>query len=100
MLIKKRLALAAILLVGLSSALMLQNWSDNQSSHYDLVRALDAGRATIDYGPYPTKDKAFYRGHWYSARAPGLAIYSLPFYELLTVAEAPAVARSSHALRG
>jgi len=100
MLTKKRLALTAILLVGLSSALMLQNWSDNQSSHYDLIRALDAGRTTIDYGPYPTKDKAYYKGHWYSARAPGLAIYSLPFYEALKVLDAPAVARASHALRG
>jgi hypothetical protein len=93
-------ALAAIACVGLASATMLQNWSDNQSSHYDLIRALDAGRTTIDYGPYPTKDKAFYGGHWYSARAPGLAMYSLPFYELLTAVDAPAVARASHALRG
>jgi hypothetical protein len=96
----KRLALVAIVLVGLTSATMLQNWSDNQSSHYDLIRALDAGRTTIDYGPYPTKDKAFYKGHWYSARAPGLAIYSLPFYELLKATDAPALARESRALRG
>jgi hypothetical protein len=97
---KGRLALAAILLVGLAYATMLQNWSDNQSSHYDLTRALAAGRTTIDYGPYPTKDKAFYKGHWYSARAPGLALYSLPFYELLNAVEAPALARASPALRG
>ncbi len=79
---------------------MLQNWSDNQTSHYDLIRALDAGRTTIDRGPYPTKDEAYYRGHWYSARAPGLALFSLPFYETLTVLQAPRVARSSPALRG
>jgi hypothetical protein len=96
----RRLALAAIVLVAVTSATLLQNWSDNQSSHYDLIRALDAGRTTIDYGPYPTKDKAFYKGHWYSARAPGLAMYSLPFYEFLKAAEAPAVARASRALRG
>src|SRR3989442_4341117 len=96
----KHIALAAILLTGLTSATMIQSWSDNQSSHYDLIRALDAGRTTIDYGPYPTKDKAFYRGHWYSARAPGLAMYSLPFYELLKATDAAAVARASRALRG
>jgi hypothetical protein len=96
----KRVALLAIVLVSVASASMLQNWSDNQSSHYDLIRALDAGRTTIDYGPYPTKDKAFYKGHYYSARAPGLAIYSLPFYEVLKAAGAPAIARASHALRG
>ena len=95
-----RLALAAILLAGLASGLMLQNWSDNQSSHYDLIRALDAGRTTIDTGPYPTKDEAYYHGHWYSARAPGLALFSLPFYETLTAIQAPRVARSSPALRG
>ena len=97
---RARLALAAILLCGLTSGLMLQNWSDNQSSHYDLIRALDAGRTNIDAGPYPTKDEAYYRGHWYSARAPGLALYSLPFYETLTALQAPRVARSSPALRG
>jgi hypothetical protein len=97
---RRRTALWAVLLVGLAFATVIQNWSDNQSSHYDLIRALDAGRTTIDRGPYPTKDKAFYRGHRYSARAPGLAIYSLPFYELLTAVDAPAAARASHALRG
>ncbi|HEY2181967.1 MAG TPA: hypothetical protein VGH09_09885 [Solirubrobacteraceae bacterium] len=95
----KRLALVAIVLVGVAYATMFQNWSDNQSSHYDLIRALDAGRTTIDNGPYQTKDKAFYKGHFYSARAPGLALYSLPFYELLTAVNAPTVARESEALR-
>jgi hypothetical protein len=95
----KRAALWAIVLVSVASATMLQNWSDNQSSHYDLIRALDAGRETIDRGPYPTKDKAYYRGHYYSARAPGLALYSLPFYEFMTAVNAPAVARASKALR-
>jgi hypothetical protein len=97
---RKRTALWAVLLVGLAFASVIQNWSDNQSSHYDLIRALDAGRTTIDAGPYPTKDKAYYKGHFYSARAPGLAIYSLPFYELLKAVDAPAVARASQALRG
>ena len=97
---RRRTALWAVLLVGIAFASVIQNWSDNQSSHYDLIRALDAGRTTIDAGPYHTKDKAYYRGHWYSARAPGLAIYSLPFYELLNAVDAPAVARASKALRG
>jgi hypothetical protein len=96
----RRTALWAVLLVGLAFASVVQNWSDNQSSHYDLIRALDAGRTTIDAGPYRTKDKAYYKGHWYSARAPGLAMYSLPFYELINAVDAPALARASHALRG
>jgi hypothetical protein len=97
---RPRTALWAVLLVGLAFASVIQNWSDNQSSHYDLIRALDAGRTTIDAGPYHTKDKAYYKGHWYSARAPGLAMYSLPFYELLHAVDAPALARASQALRG
>src|SRR5467141_92276 len=88
---RRRTALWAVLLVGLAFASVIQNWSDNQSSHYDLIRALDAGRTTIDAGPYRTKDKAYYNGHWYSARAPGLAIYSLPFYELIHAVDAPAL---------
>ena len=95
-----RAALLAILLVGAASATMIQSWSDNQSSHYDLIQALDSGRTTIDRGPYPTKDKAYYKGHYYSARAPGLAMYSLPYYEVLEAVHAPAVARASKALRG
>src|SRR5258708_5688257 len=94
----RRTALWAVLLGGLTFASVIQNWSDNQSSHYDLIRALDAGRTTIDAGPYHTKDKAYYKGHWYSARAPGLAIYSLPFYELINAVDAPALARASQAL--
>jgi hypothetical protein len=97
---RRRAALWAILLVGVASATMIQNWSDNQSSHYDLVVALDSGRTTIDSGPYPTKDKAYYKGHFYSARAPGLAMYSLAYYEVLEAVHAPAVARASKALRG
>ena len=90
---RRRTALWAVLLVGLAFASVIQNWSDNQSSHYDLIRALDAGRTTIDAGPYRTKDKAYYKGHWYSARAPGLAMYSLPFYELINAVDAPGLAR-------
>src|ERR1700740_1373454 len=95
-----RAALLAILLVGAASATMIQSWSDNQSSHYDLIQALDSGRTTIDRGPYPTKDKAYYKGHYYSARRQGLSMYSLPYYEVLEPVHAPAVARASKALRG
>ncbi len=83
LLTKKRLALAAILLVGLSYATMIQSFSWNQTSHYDLIRSLDQDKTTIDQYQTNTGDKAEYNGHWYSARAPGLALYSLPFYNAL-----------------
>ena len=97
---RARLALGAILLAGLAAGVMIENWSANQSSHYDLIRALDDGRTRIDSGPYPTIDRALFKGHYYSARAPGLALYSLPFYELLEGVGAPGLARSSPALHG
>jgi hypothetical protein len=97
---KKRLALAAILLVGLSYATMIQSFSWNQTSHYDLIRALDQDRTTIDSYQENTGDKAYYKGHWYSARAPGLALFALPFYDTLNFFDADALARESQAQRG
>jgi hypothetical protein len=97
---KRRLALAAILLVGLSYATIIQSFSWNQTSHYDLIRALNQDQTTIDQYQENTGDKAFYKGHWYSARAPGLALFALPFYDVLNLVNADALARSSEAQRG
>ncbi len=83
---KRRLGLAAILLVGLAYATMIQSFSWNQTSHYDLIRSLNQDRTTIDQYQENTGDKAYYKGHWYSARAPGLALFSLPFYDALNLA--------------
>ncbi len=85
---RKRLALAAILLVGLSYATLIQSFSWNQTSHYDLIRSLNVERTTIDQYQMNTGDKAYYKGHYYSARAPGLALWSLPFYDALNLVNA------------
>jgi hypothetical protein len=82
---KRRLGLVAMLLVGLAYATMVQSFSWNQTSHYDLIRSLNQDRTTIDQYQENTGDKAYYKGHWYSARAPGLALFSLPFYDALNV---------------
>ncbi|HEX5223518.1 MAG TPA: hypothetical protein VFW29_00180, partial [Solirubrobacteraceae bacterium] len=97
---KRNLALAAILLVGVSYATVIQSFSWNQTSHYDLIRSLDHGGTTIDAYQANTGDKVFYRHHWFSARAPGLALFALPWYKALNVVDAARVARSSQALRG
>jgi hypothetical protein len=81
----KRKALLAIVLLGIASATMIQSFSWNQTSHYDLIRSLYDGRTTIDQYQANTGDKAYYKGHYYSARAPGLALFSLPFYDALNV---------------
>ena len=65
----RRLALAAVLLVGLSYATLIQNFSWNQTSHYDLLQALYHEQTTIDPYERDTGDKVLYHGHWYSARA-------------------------------
>ncbi|HEY2282888.1 MAG TPA: hypothetical protein VGH60_04980 [Solirubrobacteraceae bacterium] len=85
MITRKRLALAAILLVGLSYATLIQSFSWNQTSHYDLIRSLNNGGTTIDKYQQNTGDKAYYKGHYYSARAPGLALMALPFYDTLNL---------------
>jgi hypothetical protein len=100
MLTKRNLGLMAILLVGLAYATLIQSFSWNQTSHYDLIRSLDQDKTTIDQYQANTKDKAEYKNHWYSARAPGLALYSLPFYDALKAVNAEAVARSSQAQHG
>jgi hypothetical protein len=97
---RRRLALAAILLVGVAYATVIQSFSWNQTSHYDLIRALNRDQTTIDAYQENTGDKAFYKGHWYSARAPGLALFALPFYDTLNLLGAGALARESQAQRG
>jgi hypothetical protein len=82
---RPRLALAAVLLVGLASAVMIQSFSWNQTSHYDLTRALNNDQTTIDPYQANTGDKVKYKGHYYSARAPGFALLLLPFYNTLNL---------------
>jgi hypothetical protein len=91
---RPRVALAAVLLVGLASAVMIQSFSWNQTSHYDLTRALNDDRTTIDEYQANTGDKVFYKGHYYSARAPGLALFVLPFYDTLNLIDAESWTRA------
>jgi len=78
----------AILLVGVSFATVIQSFSWNQSSHYDLIRALNSDGTRIDAYQANTGDKVIYKGHYYSARAPGLALFALPFYDALNLGHA------------
>jgi hypothetical protein len=94
------MAVAAVLLVGLSYATLIQNFSWNQTSHYDLLQALYHDATTIDPYQANTGDKVFYRGHWYSARAPGLALFVLPWYTVLKAVDAQQWAENSPAQPG
>ncbi len=86
--------------MGLSYATLIQNFSWNQTSHYDLLQALYHNATTIDPYERNTGDKVHYHGHWYSARAPGLALYVLPWYTVLEGVGADGWARESQAQRG
>jgi hypothetical protein len=97
---KRRLALAAILLVGLAYATLIQSFSWNQTSHYDLIRSLNVDQTNIDRYQENTGDKVTYKGHVYSARAPGLALFALPWYDTLGALNAEKWARHSEAQRG
>ncbi|HTA06245.1 MAG TPA: hypothetical protein VK774_07765, partial [Solirubrobacteraceae bacterium] len=96
----KRVALIAILFVGLAYATIIQSFSWNQTSHYDLIRSLNVEQTNIDQYQGNTGDKVFYKDHWYSARAPGLALFSMPFYDVLKGLDAEKWARSSEAQHG
>jgi hypothetical protein len=96
----RRFALLAILLVGVAYATMIQSFSWNQTSHYDLIRSLNVERTYIDPYQSNTGDKVLYKGHWYSARAPGLALFAMPFYDVLKGLDAEKAARSSEAQHG
>src|SRR4051794_27846934 len=80
---RRRLGLVAIVCVAIASALVMQASGWAQSSNYALVRALHGGTATIDQWHWETRDEAWYRGHYYSVKAPVLPALTLPLYELV-----------------
>ena len=96
---RRGLALGALVALGVAYGTLIQSFSWNQSSHYALIRAIDHGTTTIDPYVRETGDVAFYRGHWYSARAPGLALFSEPAYQALTAIGAREWAQDSPAQR-
>ena len=52
----------------------------NQNSRFDLLRAI-VERHTLQIDAYAdnTQDKAHFRGHYYSDKAPGLVFLAVPF---------------------
>jgi len=52
----------------------------NQNSRFDVLRAiLEQHTLTIDSYHENTQDKAFFQGHYYSDKAPGLVFLAVPF---------------------
>jgi hypothetical protein len=70
--------LAAALALTFAYAWPEQPAGWNASAHFALVRSLADGTAKIDPYRDETGDVGWYQGHYYAAKAPGLALYSLP----------------------
>jgi hypothetical protein len=78
----------ALLSIVVAYALLVQGRGANQNASYALVKALASGTATVDktryqVGDVGTPDVAWFNGHYYAAKAPGLALLTLPEYLLL-----------------
>jgi hypothetical protein len=75
---RARLAVVAATLL-VSYAYFFQSGGWNQNSRFDLTRAIvEQGMLRIDSYHKNTGDKAFFRGHFYSTKAPGLAFAAVP----------------------
>jgi len=73
-------------------AYFFPRWASwNQNSRLDLVMAIaDQGTLAIDEYYQNTGDYAYYNGHYYSDKAPGLSFLGIPFYTVFkTIATTP-----------
>jgi hypothetical protein len=83
---RRRNGILAIVALAFACAALIQPLGWAQTSHYALVRALGHGTPKIDRYQWETRDKSYYRGHFYAVKGPGLAFVSLPLYKLLDTA--------------
>ena len=77
---RSRAGIAALVLVAAASALLIQMPGANQDAHLALVKSLSDGTPRIDRYRNETGDTAYIDGHYYAAKAPGLALFTLPWY--------------------
>ena len=94
-----RRGLLAVLIAAtaVAYAVLLQPPGCNQTAHYDLAQALGHGTPRIDAYHDETCDTAFVDGHYFAAKAPGLALFVTPWYSLLRRAGAVPVNPGLHA---
>jgi hypothetical protein len=92
---RRRRGLLAIVLLTVGYALLIQTQGWAQISNYALVRALADGTAKIDPYHWETRDESYYKGHYYSVKAPGLAFVTTPLYGALDAAGFKRYSRSA-----
>ena len=74
--------IAAIVLVAIAAAVRVPEDGWNGEAHFALVQSLADGTPRIDDHLNQSGDIAYVEGHYYAAKAPGLAMFSLPSYAL------------------
>lgn len=79
----RRAGTLAICAVVLGYATVVQGGGENQFAHLALVRSLTDGTAIVDRYQRESKDLAWYDGHYYSTKAPGLAFLTVGPYFVL-----------------
>lgn len=73
----------AVCAVVLGYATVVQGGGENQFAHLSLTRSLADGTPVVDRYHRESKDLSWYDGHYYSTKAPGLALLSVgPYYVL------------------
>jgi len=69
----------------------------NTSSHYVLVQSIAAGSSTIDSLHGESCDISWWNGNYYANKAPGLALVTVPWYELVRAVGLIHADRAAHA---
>jgi hypothetical protein len=80
---RRRLVVAGLVVLGIAYAIPVQEIGCNESAHYALVQQLARGTPRIDAIHGETCDLSYIDGHYYTAKAPGLALATLPAYVVL-----------------
>jgi len=90
-----RSGIAAICVLALGWAFVMQSLGWAQTSYFAFVKALGDGTAQIDKYHWETRDKSWINGHFFSVKAPGLPMIATPAYLLLKAAGAEQVSTSA-----
>ena len=90
-----RRLLPALATFACACAFVVQSPGWAQTSYMALSKALRQGTAQIDPWHWETHDIAWYDGHYYSVKPPGLVLATLPLYQGLRAAGAERVAHDA-----
>ena len=85
----------ALIALALGWALIMQSLGWAQTSYYAFVKALGDGTPKIDKYHWETRDKSYINGHFFSVKAPGLALVLTPPFKALDAIGAPTLAREA-----